>query len=156
MHYLKQRSLARAFWRASFLYLLASLSLFVTAGIVVYIYLYRSDENLLPLCIAFIVSLFLWILQWFTAENCKCQLCQADIMRSSKCSHHKSAKKFMGSYRLRIASAVIFKGNFRCAYCGEEFQVSVPSDLPPPPEPPSPSRRSVSIRQSGNIPTKRR
>lgn len=154
MHYLKQRSLARAFWRSSFAYLLAFMSLFVTAGVVVYTYLQRSDENLQLLVIAIIVSLFLWILQWFTADNCKCQLCQADVMRSSQCSHHKTAKKFLGSYRLRIAIAVLFKRMFRCAYCGAQFQLRVPPDCPP--TPPSSSRRTVPIRRSGNLPSKKR
>jgi hypothetical protein len=70
MHHLKHRPLARAFWRSSFAYLLAFMSLFVTAGVVVYTYLQRSDENLQLLAIAIIVPLFLWILQWFTADPC--------------------------------------------------------------------------------------
>ncbi len=52
----------------------------------------------------------------------RCSLCMTPIWSSRKCQKHKNVKPALGiSYRLGVATAVIFTGKYRCPYCGEPF-----------------------------------
>ena len=52
----------------------------------------------------------------------RCPLCSVPLWSGQKCQKHRKVKPALGvSYRLGVASAVIFKGSYRCPYCGEPF-----------------------------------
>lgn len=52
----------------------------------------------------------------------RCALCSVPLWSGQKCQKHKKAKPALGvSYRLGVASGVVFKGRYRCPYCGEPF-----------------------------------
>ena len=59
------------------------------------------------------------ILQWCLATRARCPLCHARSIAQNGCSKHRTAKRAFGSYRLRVASSIIFRQSFRCPYCGE-------------------------------------
>ncbi len=154
MHYIKSKFRAQAFRRASIVFVLAYLSLFVAGGMVIYTFIDRSGEKLLILGIVLGVTLLLWATTMIVSGTCRCQLCQASTMRSLKCSHHKNAKKLLGSYRFRIAVAVLCKGAYRCSYCGEAFSLRPKvENLELPQVPP---RRMAPSRRTTQIPAKRR
>ena len=66
-----------------------------------------------------IVSLGLVIPQWAAAARTGCPLCWTPVLAPKRCTKHRSAKKFLGSHRLRVALAILFKNEFRCPYCNE-------------------------------------
>lgn len=49
----------------------------------------------------------------------RCPLCRGQLMRRATCSISPKARRTLGSLRLRIATGALFRGNFRCPYCGE-------------------------------------
>jgi hypothetical protein len=58
-------------------------------------------------------------IQWLIAQRTRCPLCLTPVLSEKSCSKHRQAKTFLGSYRLRVALSVMFKGSFRCPYCNE-------------------------------------
>lgn len=53
-----------------------------------------------------------------------CSLCMSPIWGGTKSQKHKKVRPALGiSYRLGVASAVLFRGWYRCPYCGESFSV---------------------------------
>lgn len=63
------------------------------------------------------------ILQWVLAARTRCPLCLTPVLANKACSKHRNARKFLGSYRLRVAIAILFKGSFKCPYCHEPTAV---------------------------------
>ncbi|MBM3863107.1 MAG: hypothetical protein FJ385_04005 [Verrucomicrobia bacterium] len=53
------------------------------------------------------------------AMHCKCPLCMTPVMGKPRCAKHKRAKRFLGSYRLRVALSILTLGHFLCPYCNE-------------------------------------
>jgi len=53
------------------------------------------------------------------AMHCKCPLCITLVMGKPRCAKHKRAKRFLGSYRLRVALSILTMGHFLCPYCNE-------------------------------------
>lgn len=52
----------------------------------------------------------------------RCSLCMTPIWSGKKCQKHKNVKPALGvSYRLGLATSIIFTGKYRCPYCGEPF-----------------------------------
>lgn len=64
-------------------------------------------------------ALLLTVLHWMFASSAKCPLCMMPVLLRKGCSKHRHAKQLFGSYRLRAALAILFKGRFRCPYCNE-------------------------------------
>ena len=55
----------------------------------------------------------------------KCPLCHSEPMLSKECSKHSNAIRFMGSYRLSVATTTLLRHQFRCPYCGESSRCSL-------------------------------
>ena len=73
-------------------------------------------------CAQLILTICLGLLYFIISSSWKCPLCSGAVWTKSKCSKNPKAKKALGlSYRLNIASRVIFKLPYRCPYCGEKF-----------------------------------
>lgn len=65
------------------------------------------------------LSVALGIWQRLAAAGCRCPLCLGLPLSRSGASRHWKARPLFGSYRLRVANAIIFRESFRCPYCGE-------------------------------------
>lgn len=65
------------------------------------------------------------ILQWLFANRANCPLCLTSVLASRGCMKHRSSRKFLGSYRLRVALSAFFRGYFRCPYCNEPTSLEV-------------------------------
>ena len=72
-----------------------------------------------------LLGIILALVQWGSAARARCPLCLTPSLTNKACSRHRNAKKLLGSYRLRVASSITFKGNFRCPYCGEPTVMEV-------------------------------
>jgi len=57
---------------------------------------------------------WLWL-----AHRARCPLCIARPLFPNSCSLHRRAPVWLGSYRLPVAASVVFRGRFRCPFCGE-------------------------------------
>lgn len=66
-----------------------------------------------------LVGLGLVIPQWAAANRTDCPLCWTPVLAPKSRAQHCRARSFMGSHRLRVALAILFKNQFRCPYCNE-------------------------------------
>ena len=64
-------------------------------------------------------AIFVGIVQCVVALRTRCPLCMTPVLSGIRCSKHRNARSFMGSYRLRVALAVLFRGSFHCPFCHE-------------------------------------
>lgn len=68
------------------------------------------------------VWLFSAMIFFLKRASMKCSLCMSPVWGARKCQKHSKVKPALGiSYRLGIATSIIFKGYYRCPYCGEPF-----------------------------------
>ena len=111
---------------------LASLLLFlkygcgVSAGGVLIYSLVESDTQLTWIAIGGgVLTLVVVVLQWSCAAKTRCPLCLTPVLATKGCSKHRNARPFLGSYRLRVALGVLFKGRFYCPYCNEPSALEV-------------------------------
>ncbi len=51
-----------------------------------------------------------------------CPNCRSQILRTSRCSKHRMAKKLLGSYTLRLALQIVFTNSFLCQFCNQRYQ----------------------------------
>ncbi len=61
----------------------------------------------------------LFVLRGVLARSCRCPLCRVPVLGSPGCSKNRAARRLLGSYRLRVSLATLFRGCFRCPYCNE-------------------------------------
>jgi DNA-directed RNA polymerase subunit RPC12/RpoP len=115
--------LTLASWGLFLMWLLIPAALgFTTFG------LFLMDTQLLGVALYLIgATLILGMIQWMISANIRCPLCLARLMLRQRCSKHRKAKDLLGSYRLRVATTVIFNRNFSCPYCGESTLVAARS-----------------------------
>ena len=59
------------------------------------------------------------LFQRILSEQAKCPLCMTPPLVHRDCQRSRNARRLFGSYRLRIACAVLLRGKFTCQYCGE-------------------------------------
>ena len=57
--------------------------------------------------------------QWIAASRTGCPLCRTPVLAPKTCVKHRRAQTFLGSHRLRVALAIVFRNRFRCPYCNE-------------------------------------
>ncbi|MGC4014300.1 MAG: hypothetical protein QM755_07240 [Luteolibacter sp.] len=111
---------------------LASLLVFLAAGLFLaavgemasgFFYDTRADVFLgLMLLGGALVTFFLHLI---AASRARCPLCTLPPLLGKGCQKSRKAKRLCGSYRLRVAGGILFKGAFQCPYCGEPTKLSV-------------------------------
>ena len=47
------------------------------------------------------------------------------VLAKKDCTKHRHARTFLGSHRLRVALAILFRNSFRCPYCNESTILEV-------------------------------
>ena len=81
------------------------------------------DENLVYWGV---LGIAVWVISmgafFARGSSLKCPLCMNPVWGKRMCQKHSKAKRALGlSYRLGIATSVVFKNRYRCPYCGEPF-----------------------------------
>lgn len=95
------------------------------AGVLAYS-LFKHDRELTFVAMGLAgLAILVVIVQWVLASKTRCPLCLTPVLASKRCSKHRNAKKLLGSYRLRVALMVLFKGRFHCPYCHEPSVLEV-------------------------------
>lgn len=123
MHRLGSQSTVHRFRLAALL--LCSRCILAPACVCLLIYsMYIGDPKLALIGVGLGVLTFLIVmLQWLISARARCPLCLTPVLANKYCSKHRNARKFLGSYRLRVAIGVLFKGSFLCPYCHEPTSV---------------------------------
>ena len=129
MHHRRSISAARRLRLASLL-LLGNRLLIVSAIGIMLVSFFASDQQLMIYGSILVGINFLLIFaQWITASRAGCPLCRTPVLSSLGAVKHRKAKRFLGSYPLRVALAIAFKEQFRCPYCNEPTGMEVREKL---------------------------
>lgn len=125
MHRFPSKSVIVRFRFAAILLCLYLLMFPVVAGTLAYSIM-TDDRGLTRIGIVLLVlAVLLGILQWLIAARTRCPLCMTPVLATKGCSKHRNARRLVGSYRLRVAVAVLIKNGFRCPYCNESSEMEV-------------------------------
>ena len=73
------------------------------------------------ICVA---AMLLYVAGWFVGARARCPLCLIPPLHQKKCQKDRRVKRLFSSYRLKVATDVLFKDYFRCPYCGEATKVA--------------------------------
>ena len=89
---------------------------------------YNDNQELIMIAVGVsAMTILMMILQWILAARPRCPLCLTPVLASKTCSKHRRARRLLGSHRLRVALAILFRGQFLCAYCNEPTAMEVRS-----------------------------
>jgi membrane protein YdbS with pleckstrin-like domain len=125
MHRFPNKSVVTRFKVAAFLLCMKCLMAPAVAGMLTYSVI-TDDLNLTKISVALVIlTVLIAMLQWLLAARTRCPLCMTPVLAATGCSKHRSARKFMGSHRLRVAVAILFKDSFLCPYCHEPSAMEV-------------------------------
>jgi hypothetical protein len=125
MHHPSSTSAARLLRIASLLLLGSRLMIPIAAGLIL-VALLSTDNRLMiyGLGVAF-MSVFLIVAQWIAAFHAGCPLCRTPVLAPMGCMRHRKARRFLGSYQMRVALSIMFTERFRCPYCNEPTAMDV-------------------------------
>lgn len=126
MHHIHSRSAVRRFRLAAFLLLVVCLLAPVAVGLLLQSLLTSSPRPALIGSGLVTLALVLAVPQWVAGAHTGCPLCWAPVLGPKYCAKHRNARKFMGSHRLRVALAILFKNRFRCPFCDESTALNQP------------------------------
>lgn len=125
MHRLPTQQSVNRFRLAAFLLLLKVLLVPGSLALLAYT-LIIGERDLIHIAFGVVGgTVFLSFIQWITAGRVRCPLCLGLPLAHSACVKNHSARRFFGSFRLRVALSVILEGTFRCQYCGESTAIEV-------------------------------
>lgn len=63
------------------------------------------------------------IAQFLMFTPCRCPLCLGAVFARSRCLPHRRASRLLGSHRLASSLGILFKGRFKCTYCGTRLSM---------------------------------
>jgi hypothetical protein len=119
LHHLRTHSSIRRFRVAALLlfgnYLFAPFA----AGLLAYSLLLSRREGVMLGAALMSISVTGVLVQWVVASRVNCPLCMTAVLAPRACMKNRRARSFLGSHRLRVALAILFKNRFRCQYCNE-------------------------------------
>lgn len=129
MHHPRSLAAIRNFQFAAFM-LVANRLLATIACVLLFISWIRYDRPLMILGAGVaLLSMILVLTQWISASRTGCPLCMTPVLAPKTCMKHRRARAFLGSHRLRVAMAILFKSRFRCPYCNETTSLAVRETL---------------------------
>lgn len=125
MHRFSSQSSIRRLRLAAFLLLASAVLIPVAAGWMARGILQQSQMHVaIGFGLALAAVAFL-LLQMLVAQRVRCPLCMTPPLGTKSCQKNRKARPLFGSYRLRVACAVLAKDHFRCPYCGEPTMLEV-------------------------------
>lgn len=129
MHHPRSISAARRLRLASIL-LLGNRLLILSAIGMLMVSFFANDRYLTQLgAILMVISFLLLLAQWIVGAHAGCPLCRTPVLASLGAVKHRKARRFLGSYPMRVALAITFKEQFRCPYCNEPTGMEVREKL---------------------------
>lgn len=129
MHRFASSSIIFRLRAAAFLFCLKCLLVPVVVGLLVYSFV-EHDRELTIMAIGLgVLTAILLFVQWMVAVRARCPLCMTPVLANKRCSKHRNARTLLGSHRLRVSLAILFKGRFHCPYCHEPSVLEVRNRL---------------------------
>lgn len=125
MHRLRSKSAIHRFRLAAFLLCLRWLLAPTSAAVLTYSIVIHDRELILLALGMVLLTVVVAILQWLLASRTNCPLCMTPVLAKKRCTKHRHARAFLGSHRLRVALAILFRNSFRCPYCHEPTALEV-------------------------------
>ncbi len=125
MHSLPNKSVVRRYRLAAWLLLLKWVFVAGFLGLFGYAMWMDRTDLAYPAIALLVPALLSGLCHWALSLRTRCPLCFVPSFSHQQCAKHRKATHFFGSYRLLVAMAVIFKGWFRCPYCGESTAMQV-------------------------------
>jgi hypothetical protein len=131
MHHLRSSSVVARFRLAALLWLVICLLVPVAVGLLLESLWICDFQLTLAASGLVLLSLGLVIPQWAAGSGTGCPLCWTPVLAPKSCVKHRRARSFMGSHRLRVALAILFKNQFSCPYCNESTTLDLRDTLHP-------------------------
>lgn len=125
MHRLPSHSALVRFRLAAYLYVLAILVLLGGIGYLGWSIFINHQTHIILSASLIGAGVLLVVCQWITAARARCPLCLVPSLSKKNCSKNRNAKRLLGSYRLKVATSIIFQNSFRCPYCNEPTALEV-------------------------------
>ncbi len=125
MHNLRSKNTIRRFKFAALLSCMKVALIPIVIGMIIY-----SLINLDPYWVSVTAglvafTLLISVLLWFFSIDVRCPLCMTPFMAKPGCAKHRRARTYMGSYRIPVATGILFKSRFTCPYCNERTAIKV-------------------------------
>lgn len=122
MHHQRSAYSLRRIRRVAYHFLLNVVLGIIAISAVVYSVYYQNETWLYASLGGVVFWLISSVFFYIKGAGVRCSLCMTPLWLGRKCQKHKNVKPALGvSYRLGMATAVVFKGHYRCPYCGEPF-----------------------------------
>ncbi|MEO7098881.1 MAG: hypothetical protein ABI162_05935 [Luteolibacter sp.] len=123
MHRLPSKSTVYRFRLAAFLVCAKGILAAASVGTLIYsIAISNRELTIIGIGLGMVTVVSI-ILQWLLSARTRCPLCLTPVLADKDCSKHRNARKLFGSYRLRVALGILFRGTFKCPYCHEPTSV---------------------------------
>lgn len=109
---------------------LCNLLLIVSAAGLLLLSLLSNDHHLMIYGTTLVgICLVLIIAQWIAVSLAGCPLCRTAILAPMGCLKHRRARPVLGSYKLRVAPATMFRAQLRCPSCNKSTDMQVKERL---------------------------
>jgi hypothetical protein len=125
MHRLPSRSSIRRIRLAALLLLAKCLLAPTAAAGLVYAMIMNDNWLALMFLGGVVLTVLVAALQSLIASRTQCPLCMTPVLAAKRCMKHRHARRFLGSYRLRVAMAALLANSFRCPFCNEPTALEV-------------------------------
>ncbi len=129
MHHLRSVVAVMRFRLAASLLVSDCLLAAVSAVLLIHSLMTQDRQQTMIAAVLGIVSMVLVLAQWSAASRAGCPLCMTPVLAPRACMRHRRAKTFLGSHRLWVALAILFKNQFRCPYCNESTSLQLKERL---------------------------
>ncbi len=129
MHHPRSIPAIRRFRVAAYLLACNYLLALIAAGMLVHSLLSDNRQWIMAGTGLVILCMILVVAQWIAACRTGCPLCRTPVLAPKTCMKHRRARTFVGSHRLRVAVAILFKCRFRCPYCNESTAMKLRETL---------------------------
>lgn len=129
MHRPRSISAARRLRLASLLVIATPLLVFTAWSLLMVSFFANNRQLMISGSSLMVIGLVLIIVQWFVASHAGCPLCRTPVLASMGCVKHRRARRLLGSYKTRVATAIVFTDQFRCPYCNELTAMEVKERL---------------------------
>ena len=125
MHQLRSKNTIRRFRFVALLSCLKFVLIPTVIGMMIYSLIKLNHPLVLVTAGLVAFTVLISILLWLFAIDVRCPLCMTPFMAKPGCAKHRRARSYMGSYRIPVATGILFKGRFICPYCNEQTAMKV-------------------------------
>lgn len=125
MHRLPSQSAVVRFRLSAYLLIASTLLILGSFIFLGYSFFFNHQDHLILAASLIGVGVIVMIIHLISAARARCPLCLTPSLAKKSCSKNRGAQRFLGSYRLKVATSIILTNSFRCPYCNEPTVLEV-------------------------------